>query len=90
MISLIAAALASDLEAHELSNEFGRVLTKDGAEWRALHGWFSAEELAVFTYATETIGSLITSQGAEGLAPADHFAAFMTEHGLAPLDEEGL
>lgn len=90
MIGLVAAALASDLEAHALANEFGRVLTKDGEEWRAFHGWFSEEEIAAFEFASSSISSLITSQNTEGLTPSDHFENFLAANGLAPVDQEGL
>lgn len=89
MIGLIAAALAADLDGHALESEFGRTLTKDGAEWRALHGWMNAEELAAFTLAAESIPSLLTSLGM-ARAPADHFDSFMAAHGFSPVTEEGL
>lgn len=89
MIGLIAAARASDLAGHALEGEFGRTLTKDGEEWRALHGWMNADELAAFTLASESIPSLVTALNISR-PPAEHFETFIAANGLAVPDEEGL
>ncbi len=86
MISLCAAALAADLEGHELANEFGRALT-DG--WRAFHAWATPEDLARWTPEATGIASLVTSNdtGADALA---HFETFLASQGLTLDNEEGL
>jgi hypothetical protein len=81
MISLCAAARAEDLEGHDLANEFGRTLAKDGQSWRAFHAWATPEDLARWTPEETGIASLVTSDdtGADALA---HFETFLASQGL--------
>jgi hypothetical protein len=81
MISLCAAARAADLSGHDLANEFGRTLTKDGEAWRAFHAWATPEDLARWTPEATGIASLLTSDGTGADALA-HFETFLASLGL--------